>query len=87
MTRKAILNIFASLLLLPIVACNNSSNQDQQPSQAERERLEREYQKSIQQLRKMTEGTTETLDGKTPPHQPQKHPMPPTPTPTVNERK
>jgi hypothetical protein len=45
MTRKVILHIVASLLLLPIVACNNGQTPDQQPRQAERERLEKEYQK------------------------------------------
>ena len=83
MTRKVVLNIFASLLLLPIVACNNGQNQDQQPSQAERERLEKEYQKEMKKLRELTEdGVTDTLNGKKPPQQGAK----PTPTPREKQK-
>jgi hypothetical protein len=83
MTRKVILNIFASLLLLPIVACNDGHKQDEQPSQAERERLEKEYQKEMKKLRELTEkGVTDTLNGK----KPEQHGVKPTPTPREQQK-
>ena len=76
MTRKVILNIFASLLLLSIVACNNGPKE---PSQAEKERLEKEHQKTVEQMRQMTEGNKDVLDGKKPP---KKQSIPATPSPS-----
>jgi hypothetical protein len=75
MTRKVILHIFASLLLLPIVACNNGPKE---PSRAEKERQEKEYQKTVEQMRQMTEGNKDVLDGKKPP---KKQPTPVMPPP------
>ena len=73
MTRKAILTILASLFLLPIFACHSGPKE---PSQAEKERLEKDYQKTIQQMRQMTEGNKAVLDGKKLPQKPAHTPPP-----------
>jgi hypothetical protein len=47
--------------ILSLVSCS-SPKQPEQPSTAEQERMEKEYQKSMEQVRKFTEGSKEVLD-------------------------
>jgi hypothetical protein len=64
MIRRSLVTAFLFLFLWPILACNSGPKE---PSQAEKERQEKEYQKTVEQMRQMTEGNKDVLDGKKPP--------------------
>lgn len=64
MIRRILVASILVLWLLFIPGCNNGPKQ---PSKAEQERIEKEYQQEIEKMRNLTErGVTDTLNGKKP---------------------
>ncbi len=62
---RTILTICFFLLSLTLIQCSSAKKQDSQPpTQADQERIEREYQQNLEKFRELTSGTKETLDGK-----------------------
>lgn len=62
---KTILTICFFLLSLTLIECSSGKKQQSQPpTQANQERIEKEYQQNLEKLRELTSGTKETLDGK-----------------------
>ncbi|HET9281380.1 MAG TPA: hypothetical protein VFR24_05410 [Candidatus Angelobacter sp.] len=55
----------AVLLSLPLfMGCNGEQKKDQPPTNADRQRIEKEYQQNLDKLHELTSGTKQTLDGK-----------------------
>lgn len=54
--------VLVSLLL--VMGCNREQKTNKPPTDAERQRIEREYQQNLDKLHELTSGTKETLDGK-----------------------
>ncbi len=68
--KKITVIVCVTMATLSLISCSPKQQQEEpQPSKAEQERQEKEYQKSMEDLRKMTEGSKAVLD-KAPRQQP-----------------
>ena len=74
MKKNAIWIMTVLVILLPLVGCNGEQKKNQPPTDADQQRIEKEYQQTLDKLHELTSGTKETLDGKRVPK--------PTPSPT-----
>jgi hypothetical protein len=79
--KNSLIVVCLATATLSLVSCTGQK-QPEQPSKAEQERMEKEYQKSMEQVRKFTEGSKEVLD-----KMPQQQPVPSaSPTPKTRQQ-
>lgn len=52
------------LISLALVACSSTKKESQPPTEVDQQRIEKEYQQSVDKLHELTSGTKDTLDGK-----------------------
>ena len=67
MKTKNVLAVGLFLLSLTFSGCSRAKKQSQPPTDADQQRIEKEYQQSIDKLHELTSGTKDTLDGKSAP--------------------
>ena len=64
MKKNAIWIMTVLVILLPLASCNGEQKKNQPPTDADQQRIEKEYQQNLDRLHELTSGTKETLDGK-----------------------
>jgi hypothetical protein len=64
MKKNAIWFLAVLLFLPPLMGCNGEQKKDQPPTDADQQRIEKEYQQNLDKLHELTSGTKQTLDGK-----------------------
>ena len=64
MKKNALWIMTVLVILLPLAGCNGEQKKNQPPTDADQQRIEKEYQQSLDKLHELTSGTKETLDGK-----------------------
>ena len=64
MKKNAIWIMTVLVSSLSLAGCNGEQKKNQPPTDADQQRIEKEYQQSLDKLRELTSGTKETLDGK-----------------------
>ena len=67
MKTKTVFSVGLFLLALTLSGCSSAKKESQPPTDADRQRIEKEYQQNIDKLHELTSGTKDTLDGKSAP--------------------
>jgi hypothetical protein len=61
---RTILFLYVLTISLTLTQCSSAKKENQPPTDADQQQIEKEYQQNIDKLHDLTSGTKQTLDGK-----------------------